>query len=148
MTKKGLILLCLSILLMGVLAFIFINFQKRNESVCKSNVADTTMCSTPIVIDNEKYLVDSIKIVNFKELKSSHLYMKHCKFCHGVDGTGEGLKARLDTTLCPYDLSKENKSDNEVYYVILNGKGRMYKQSDLSEDDIWILVLYIKKFKQ
>ena len=67
--------------------------------------------------------------------------------CHGLNGKGDGVKARHDTTICPYDLSKETKVDKEVYYVVLNGTNKMPNQYELIEDDVWLIVIYIKKFK-
>ena len=67
--------------------------------------------------------------------------------CHGNFGTGNGVKARLDTTICPYDLTKENKTDKEIYYIILNGNNKMPNQIELDNEDVWLIILHIKKFK-
>jgi len=91
----------------------------------------------------------NVKIVTLKELKSTDLYTKNCKFCHGGDGTGNGVKARLNPEICPYDLSKENKPDKFVYYVILNGQEKMPShEQKLSDENIRVLIVYIKKFKK
>jgi mono/diheme cytochrome c family protein len=78
----------------------------------------------------------------------------NCKQCHGEDGKGYGVKVRADSTICPYDLSKLDKPDEEIYYVVLEGKNRMigqhYKlesQHKLSDSTAWIVVFYINKFK-
>lgn len=95
----------------------------------------------------KSYEIDTIKIITLKEFKSSNLYTKHCKFCHGNEGKGDGIKSRTREDLCPFDLSKENKSDNEVYYIILNGKNNMPNQKELKDKEIKVLVIYIKKFR-
>jgi hypothetical protein len=91
--------------------------------------------------------IESVEIVSLKTLKSTELYTKNCKFCHGSYGKGDGVKARLDPKICPYDLSKEHKPDKFVYYVILNGQDKMPSHEKLNEENIRILIVYIKKFK-
>lgn len=103
--------------------------------------------TTFIHVDTSKFEVDTVKVVKMKHLTSSNLYMLHCKMCHGSDGKGDGVKARHDSTLCPYDLSKVNKPDKQVYYIVLDGENRMPNQHELSKDDVWVIVVYIKKFK-
>ena len=69
--------------------------------------------------------------------------------CHGLNGTGNGVKARYDTSICPYDLSKETKLDKEVYYVVVNGlDDKMPKHQKLQENEVWLIVFYIKAFKK
>jgi hypothetical protein len=92
--------------------------------------------------------VDTVEMVTMKHLTASNLYGLHCKMCHGNYGKGDGVKSRFDTTICPYDLSKVNKLDKEIYYVVLNGERKMPNQYELDTNDVWIIVFHIKKFKQ
>jgi len=93
--------------------------------------------------------VEKVEIINLGELKSTDLYTKNCKFCHGSQGKGDGIKARTNNEICPYDLSKETKGDKIVYYVILNGQHRMPShESKLNDTSIKVLVIYIKKFRK
>lgn len=102
-----------------------------------------------IVLDTNKVqMADVVEILSMKQLKSSDLYKKNCRFCHGNEGKGDGVKARVDSTLCPYDLSKEKRPDKEVYYVILNGQNKMPEHGEkLNDESIKVLVVYIKRFK-
>jgi len=103
-------------------------------------------------IDTTKY--EEVRYVNAKHFTSSGLYNLHCKLCHGNNGTGDGVVARYNEEICPYDLSKVTKTDKEVYFVILNGADHMPDASKpvanhiLTHDDIWLVVYYIKKFKE
>ena len=106
-----------------------------------------------IPADTIKY--DEVRYVTAKHFTSSGLYNLHCKLCHGVDGTGDGVVARYNKDeYCPYDLSKLKKPDQEVYYVILNGTDHMPDASKpvakhvLTDNDIWMVVFYIKKFRE
>ena len=115
----------------------------NDNKIQKYPVHNTTFIS----IDTTKFSVDTIKVVKMKHLSSSNLYSLHCKMCHGSDGKGDGVKARHDTTLCPYDLSKVTKPDKDVYYIVLNGEYKMPNQRELTDEDVWVIVVYIKKFK-
>jgi len=114
----------------------------------KPNVPITQESSNvTAVFDTSQFQIDTIKVVKMAHLPASNLYRLHCQMCHGLNGKGDGVKARHDTTICPYDLSKETKVDKEVYYVVLNGTNKMPNQHELIEDDVWLIVIYIKKFK-
>lgn len=120
--------------------------NKRNYD---QPLLDTTQVS---VIDTSHY--NEIRYVTAKHFTSSGLYNLHCKLCHGVDGTGTGPITKFETDICPYDLTKMERSDKEVYYVIVNGTEHMPDASKpvakhiLTDDDIWMIVFYIKKFKE
>ena len=101
-----------------------------------------------IKIDTAQFHIDTVKVMKMKHLTASNLYGLHCKMCHGGNGKGDGIKARTDITICPYDLTKVNKPDKEVYYVVLNGKKNMPNQYELRDSDVWVIVFYIKKFKK
>ena len=111
-----------------------------------------TSCNTTIVepntIDTTQFQVDTVKITTMKHLTSSNIYGIHCKMCHGNYGIGDGIKARMDTTICPYDLTKITKPDKEIYYIVLNGKEKMPNQYELDTTDVRMMVFYIKKFKK
>jgi len=98
-------------------------------------------------IDTSLFNIDTIKVIRMENFKSSNLYDFHCKMCHGNKGIGDGVKARHDSTICPYDLTKESKPDKDVYYIVLNGNYKMPGQPELKEDELWLIVLYIKKFR-
>jgi len=137
--KKIFVLLLLSLFMIG--------FSCKNEK--QESKINYEINSDSLFFDSIGHVgnVESIEIVSLEKFKSRDLYVKNCKFCHGNYGQGDGIKARLDTTLCPYDLSNETKSDQFVYYVILNGKNKMPDHKDMNSDNSKILVIYIKRFR-
>ncbi|MEJ2613876.1 MAG: cytochrome c [Ignavibacteriaceae bacterium] len=80
--------------------------------------------------------------------KGEKLFEQNCTTCHGTSGKGDGPTAdMLDTK--PADLTSpkvQKESDGALFWKITNGKGAMasYKK-DLSEDQRWQLVNYIRK---
>ena len=124
-------------LIMTLLVILFTSCN--NEPIIKNTIKST--------VDTSQFMVDTVKIVTMKHLSSSNLYGLHCKMCHGNYGKGDGVKARFDTTICPYDLTKVTKPDKEVYYVVLNGKEKMPNQYELDTTDVWVIIVYIKKFR-
>jgi cytochrome c len=133
------------ILILSVL-FLLISCKNNNEETIK--ISNINIADSIIIDGNFKMGVEKFEITTLKELKAKNIYIKHCKFCHGETGEGNGIKARLDTTLCPYNLKKENNTDKNVYYIILNGSNKMPNQKELSENEIWVLVIYIKELKK
>jgi cytochrome c5 len=104
-------------------------------------------------IDTAKY--EEVTYVNARRFTSSNLYNLHCKMCHGNQGTGDGVVARFHADqYCPHDLSQLKKTDEEVYFVIVKGTEHMPDTSKavskhvLTNDDVWMVVYYIKKFKK
>ena len=97
--------------------------------------------------DTSTFRPKNIQVIGINNLVSSNLYEIHCKMCHGNIGKGDGIKARLDSTICPYDLTKENKPDKDLYYVIQEGKNKMPGQQELKDEDVKLLVFFIKDLK-
>jgi cytochrome c5 len=120
-----------------------------------SRIPKSTVNEEPQIaaVDTAKY--EEIRYVNAKHFTSSGLYNLHCKLCHGNDGTGAGVIARYHVNdYCPHDLSQITKTDEEVYFVIIKGTEHMPDTSKrvsehvLTNDDVWMVVYYIKKFKE
>lgn len=127
-----------------------IGFMSCDNKTNKTNIP--IVSSEIIPIDSSQY--EEVRYVAAKHFTSSGLYNLHCKMCHGIDGAGDGVVARHQKEYCPYDLSKVKKPDQEVYYVILNGTEHMpsaekpISKHILTDDDIWLVVVYIKKFRK
>ena len=79
------------------------------------------------------------------------LYAKHCEACHGATGMGDGERSG-ELVVDPSDLTLVDldvQTDGELYYKIMTGRDEMpaYKKV-LSEEEMWLLVNYIRKFYQ
>jgi len=74
------------------------------------------------------------------------IYMQKCISCHGIPGEGKNLTAINATELGNIDYQK-NHSAGEVYYQINTGNGGMPSfKAQLSEDDKWCVIFYVKSF--
>ena len=138
-------------LLILLLTFVLLSCNRDKVVVDKPTISSGF--PEIVQIDTSKY--DEVRFVTAKHFTSSGLYNLHCKMCHGNDGTGNGVVARYHPEeYCPYDLSKVKKPEQEVYYVILNGTEHMpdakkpVSKHILTDDDIWLVVVYIKKFQK
>ncbi|HKX27831.1 MAG TPA: c-type cytochrome [Blastocatellia bacterium] len=83
------------------------------------------------------------------------LYLVHCVTCHGKQGKGDGVaKDMLGTN--PVDLTAgkvPSDPDGEVFLVIKNGKLNSGKMTmppvkDLTNEQIWQLVAYVRSLAQ
>ena len=73
-----------------------------------------------------------------------------CAMCHGVAGDGKGdLAASMGLRMNDWrDSSKlEAMPDNEIFEIIMKGRGRMVGEADrYSPDGVWELVNYVRTF--
>ncbi len=80
------------------------------------------------------------------------LFGDHCARCHGKTGVGDGPDG--DAANLPADLTDPYRaplnSDGTLYYKILNGKGKEMPafKDDMTKDQIWSVVEYIKTLRK
>ena len=95
--------------------------------------------------------------LNAKNLKSAEKLFQEkakpiaCKFCHGTMGNGEGDPDFVSTPsarnfTCAATMDK--LPDGQLFWIIKNGSKNtsMFSFSDLSDNQIWQLVHYIRAF--
>lgn len=74
-----------------------------------------------------------------------------CKVCHGVTGNGMGMMAQGSGAI-PRNFgcaeTMKGISDGQLFWVIKNGSGAtgMPAYKFLSDEQIWQLILYLRKF--
>ena len=91
------------------------------------------------VVNPSEYNLENVK-------KGKDLFMQNCKSCHGEPGKNNGLP------LIPHppDIISEQMQKNtegEMYFKITYGRGPMPQfQTNISDDDRWRLVNYIRNF--
>ena len=85
--------------------------------------------------------------------KGKALFKSKCQRCHGVGGTGDGPDADPDHP--PSDLTDARRAarnpDGVMFYKIWNGRVRPKMpafKSDLSREDIWTVIQYIKTLRK
>ncbi|MDA8560342.1 c-type cytochrome [Nitrospinae bacterium] len=125
-----------------------------------SNLSFAEKCpqtrKTPTAPQNFLSLQNPLPL-NAKNLKSAEKLFQEkakpiaCKFCHGTTGNGEGdpdfestPSARNFT--CSATMNK--LPDGQLFWIIKNGSKNtsMFSFSDLSDNQIWQLVHYIRAF--
>ncbi len=88
--------------------------------------------------------------------KGKKLYQKTatplvCKTCHGENGSGLG-DPDFESTPAARNFTcnetMQNISDGQLFWIIKNGSPNtsMPSHADLSDEDIWSLVLYLRSF--
>jgi len=78
------------------------------------------------------------------------IYTQNCAYCHGDNARGlssESTGFQKDTPNLIQGL--KNHSDGDFYWKIQNGKDEMPSfKEDLSENDIWNIINYIKSLEK
>ncbi|MBU2652123.1 MAG: c-type cytochrome [Bacteroidetes bacterium] len=81
-------------------------------------------------------------------LRGARVYKKVCWTCHGDNGSGTGPQAaEIETKPANFkDPLVAGRSDGALFWWISNGGSDMQAFKDaLTEDEIWDLVMYIRK---
>lgn len=79
------------------------------------------------------------------------VYKKNCRSCHGKDGDGQGAEAAdLKTKVTDFrNPDFAIQSDGSMFWKIQKGRGDMTAfEKDLTENDIWNVIHYIRTFSQ
>ena len=80
-----------------------------------------------------------------------NLYSKHCKSCHGKEGLGDGTKAdEVDGDLGDFSTAEfQSQSDGALFYKSYIGRDDMPNfEKKMSEEDMWLVVHYMRTMKQ
>ncbi len=99
--------------------------------------------------DSANALVNPTEVDEESLLDGKMIYNKNCRSCHGKLGDGMGSGANeLETK--PTDFTNPeflNQTDGSMFWKTSEGRDEMktYKEK-LSEEEIWLVVNYIKKF--
>jgi len=80
------------------------------------------------------------------------LYSKHCKSCHGKEGYGDGTKAdEVEGDLGDFSTAEfQGQSDGALFYKSYIGRDDMpnYEKKIPEEEDMWLVVNYIRTLKE
>ena len=104
-----------------------------------------------VIPDNYKTMKNPIAKTEKSINAGKALYNTNCASCHGRNGLGDGVKARMLKEF-PGDFATaafQNQTDGEHFYKTKTGRGEMPKyEGKLSDDDIWNIVNYMRTFKK
>ena len=79
------------------------------------------------------------------------LYKKLCRSCHGRNGDGQGVEAEdLETATTDFTNSLFiEQTDGSMFWKISEGRKDMESfKKRLDEEEIWLVILYIKTFSE
>ena len=80
------------------------------------------------------------------------LYNKHCKSCHGKEGYGDGPKAdEMTGDLGDFSSAEfHEQTDGEIFYKSYIGRDDMpnYEKKIPDEEDVWLIVNYVRTLKE
>lgn len=94
-----------------------------------------------------------VKATAESQAKAKKLYGMDCALCHGATGDGKtDLAKDMQLTMADWTDPKSLSSavDQELFNVIRNGKGKMPAEEvgRAKDDDVWNVIIYIRKFAQ
>jgi len=85
--------------------------------------------------------------------KGKDLYKSKCQRCHGVTGKGNGPDADRDHP--PGNLTDGSRAsrnpDGVMFYKVWNGRAKPKMptfKTDLSREDVWTVIHYVKTLRQ
>ncbi|HTK28691.1 MAG TPA: c-type cytochrome [Vicinamibacterales bacterium] len=85
--------------------------------------------------------------------KGQSLFASSCKRCHGAEGKGNGPES--DPDMPAADLTDASRAtvntDGVLFYKIWNGRAKPKMpafKSDMSKDDVWAVVEYVKTLRK
>ena len=79
------------------------------------------------------------------------MYKKHCAYCHGKTGLGDGtISKRLETFSGDFSGKKyQSQTDGEHFYKTMFGKDEMPGYNGkIDDEDIWHMVNYMRTFQK
>lgn len=87
--------------------------------------------------------------------KFGRLYERKCKSCHGIDGDGNGEKAKT-MIIKPAAFSRPGylatRPDGQLFWILMNGSEGTEMEprgpgsrDNLSEEELWSLIAFLRK---
>jgi len=92
--------------------------------------------------------VNPVKATPASLAQARKMYGYDCAMCHGATGNGKG-DAAAGMTLKDYTdpAALRDRTDGELYYIILNGRGQMPPEAGRqNEQQIWNMVILVRSF--
>ncbi len=137
--------LLISVSLVLSLSFISLKIPKNNEILKMEKMQqDTVKWAAP---DSANDLINTYKLNDENIAEGLLIYRKHCRSCHGRHGDGQGVEA-ADLSTVTTDFTKSSfveQTDGSMFWKISEGRNDMKPYNKkLDEEEIWLVVLYIK----
>jgi len=94
--------------------------------------------------------VNPVKATPASLAAARKMYGYDCAMCHGAIGNGKG-DAAAGMNLMDYTdpAALRDRTDGELYYIILNGRGQMPPEAGRqNEQQIWNMVILVRSFSR
>jgi len=143
------IILLISVSLFLTLSFISLKAPMNENFVKMEKIAQDTL--KWVAPDSANDLINPYELNDKNMAEGLLLYKKLCRSCHGRNGDGQGVEAEdLETVTTDFTnpLFLE-QTDGSMYWKISEGRKDMESFKErLNEEEIWLVVLYIKSFSE
>lgn len=92
--------------------------------------------------------VNPVKATPASLAQARKVYGYDCAMCHGANGNGKGeLAATMNLKDYTDPAALRARTDGELYYIILNGRGQMPPEAGRqNEQGIWNMVILVRSF--
>jgi mono/diheme cytochrome c family protein len=137
----------ISVSLVLFLSFIPLNISKNNETFKMEQIQQDSI--KWIAPDTANKLINPFETNDENIAKGQPIYKKLCRSCHGRLGDGQGVEAEdLESVTTDFtNPSFLEQTDGSMFWKISEGRDDMESfKEKLKEEDIWLVVLYIKTF--
>ncbi|MDO9260363.1 MAG: cytochrome c [Flavobacteriaceae bacterium] len=103
-----------------------------------------------IVPEKDKAVKSTVKASDENLEEAKLLYSKHCKACHGAKGLGDGPKSKsVKGDLGDFSSAAfQAQTDGDLFYKIKNGRADMPNFKKITDEEIWLTVLYTRELKK
>lgn len=150
MHNKQIIFKCAKILFLSLLTFIMFPTMQAVSKDCPQ-ARNTKKAPANFLSLNNPLKYNSSNIKAGENLYHHQAKPIACKFCHGVKGDGKGdpdFESTPSARNFTCTKTMETLLDGQLYWVIKNGSKNtsMFAFSNLSDRQVWQLVLYIRQF--
>lgn len=149
------------IMLLLVLVGVCLGFKpmKSTEYILYNHIYQEKDASKWLVPASADSLINPGEIDEETLAEGMLIYKRNCRSCHGRKGNGKGVEA-ADLSTVVTDFTKPDflkQSDGAIFWKIAEGREMEKKEGqkkndmegfkkDLDEEEIWLLVNYIKTF--
>ncbi len=142
-------LLLIPVSLFLTVSFISLKVPKENEIVKMLNMRQDTI--KWVAPNSANDLINPYELTDENIAEGLLLYKKLCRSCHGRNGDGQGVEAE-DLETITTDFTKSlflEQTDGSMFWKISEGKDDMESfKKRLDEEEIWLVILYIKSFSE
>jgi len=141
--------LLISVSLFLTWSFMSLKIPKNKNFVKMKKIAQDSL--KWVAPDSANDLINPYELNDKNMAEGLLLYKKLCRSCHGRNGDGQGVEAEdLETVTTDFTNSLFlEQTDGSMFWKISEGRKDMESfKKRLDEEEIWLVVLYIKSFSE